>query len=163
MRNLIGLLEFHIAHSEILLTACADQLLYNLSLIKLCSACAIKNTSDAYSLLAKYTLSDPIGEPRRFINYQLWTSYKIFLNLKYLFHFFGWLHFFIRDRGVTVCYYHVTYAFQSKSAIYHYLNVKELLARNTCDIWILSVSNFMEIYPFRQNSITSSLCYVTCF
>ena len=57
MRNLIGLLEFHIAHSEILLTACADQLLYNLSLIKLCSACAKQNTSvnasDACSLLAK--------------------------------------------------------------------------------------------------------------
>ena len=58
MRNLIGLLEFHIAHSEILLTACADQLLYNLSLIKLCSAnakqnAAVKTASDACSLLAK--------------------------------------------------------------------------------------------------------------
>ena len=38
--KLIGLLEFHIALSEILLIACADQLLYNLSLIKLCSAYA---------------------------------------------------------------------------------------------------------------------------
>ena len=35
------------------LAGCAGQLLYNLSLIKLCSACAIKNTSDACSLLAK--------------------------------------------------------------------------------------------------------------
>ena len=34
-----------------------------------------------------------------------WASYKIFLNLKYLFRFFGWLHFFIRDWRVTVCYY----------------------------------------------------------
>ena len=34
--------------------------------------------------------------PPEFIDYQLWTSYKIFLNMKYLFHFFGWLHFFIR-------------------------------------------------------------------
>ena len=50
---MIGLLEFHIAHSKILLTAGADQLLYNLSLVKLCSACAIKNASDASSLLAK--------------------------------------------------------------------------------------------------------------
>ena len=52
MSNLIGLLEFHIAHSEILLTAGADQL-YNLSLFKLCLACEIKNTSDACSSLAK--------------------------------------------------------------------------------------------------------------
>ena len=63
MRNLIGLSEFNITHSEILLTACADQLLYNLSLIKLCLACAIKDTSDACSLLAKQTLFDLIGEP----------------------------------------------------------------------------------------------------
>ena len=49
--------EFHIALSEILLTDCADQLLYNLSLIKLCSACAKQNTSVnasyACSVLAK--------------------------------------------------------------------------------------------------------------
>ena len=56
--NLVGLLEFHIALSEILLTACLDQLLYNLSLIKLCSVCAkqnaaVKIASDACSLLAK--------------------------------------------------------------------------------------------------------------
>ena len=57
--NLIGFLEFHIAHSEILLTACTDdQLLYNLSLFKLCSACvkqniAVKTSIDACSLLAK--------------------------------------------------------------------------------------------------------------
>ena len=49
--------ELCISLSEILLTAGADQLLYNLSLIKLCSACAKQNTpvnaSDACSLLAK--------------------------------------------------------------------------------------------------------------
>ena len=38
--NLIDLLDFHIALPELLLTACADQLLSNLSLIKLCSASA---------------------------------------------------------------------------------------------------------------------------
>ena len=38
------------------LTAWADQLLYNLSLIKLCSACAIKNRSDACSLSANYLI-----------------------------------------------------------------------------------------------------------
>ena len=141
--NLIGLLKFHIAQSQILLTACADQLLYNLSLIKLC--CPIKNTGDACTLLAKWTLFNLIREPWGFINYQLWTRCKIFLNLKYLFQFFGWMHFFIRYWRVTVCYYHVTYAFQRKSAIYRYLNIKELLARNRRDIWILSVSIFMKI------------------
>ena len=58
VRNLIGLLEFHIALSEMLLTATADQLLYNSSFIKLCLACAkqnaaVKTASDACSLLAK--------------------------------------------------------------------------------------------------------------
>ena len=57
MSNLIGFLEFHKAFSEILLTACVDQLIYNLSLIKLCLACAKQNAavnaSDARTLLAK--------------------------------------------------------------------------------------------------------------
>ena len=35
----------HAAHSKILLTACDDQLLYNLSLIKLCLACVKQNTA----------------------------------------------------------------------------------------------------------------------
>ena len=51
--NLIGLFEFHITYSKVFLTAFADQLLYNLSLIELCSAYAIKKTSDACLLLAK--------------------------------------------------------------------------------------------------------------
>ena len=55
---MIGFVEFHIAHWEILLTACADQLLHNLSLIKLCLTCvkqnaAVKTGIDACSLLAK--------------------------------------------------------------------------------------------------------------
>ena len=33
-----------------------------------------------------------------------------------------------------VCYYHVTYAFQSESTLYSCLNVKELLARNRREI-----------------------------
>ena len=57
MRSLIGLLEFHIALSEILLTSSTDQLLYNLSLIELFSACRKQNTvvnaSDVSSLLSK--------------------------------------------------------------------------------------------------------------
>ena len=42
---------------------------------------------------------------------------------------------------LTVCSYHVTYAFQSKSPLYSSLNVKELLARNRRDIWNLSDCN----------------------
>ena len=54
VHRLVNLLEFYIAHSEILLTAWADQL----SLNKLCSACAkqnvaVKTARDTYSLLAK--------------------------------------------------------------------------------------------------------------
>ena len=37
----------------------------------------------------------------------------------------------------TICYYHVTYAFQSESTLYSCLNVKEHLAQNRRDIWSL--------------------------
>ena len=83
--------------------------------------------------------------PPELINYQIWTSYKIFLNLKYFFHLFGWLHFFIRvlKSNCMLLSYHVR--FQNKSTLYSCLNVKELLAWNRCDIWILTLSNFLEI------------------
>ena len=42
---------------------------------------------------------------------------------------------------LTVCYYHVTHTFQSESTLYSCLNVKEFLARNRHDIWILSDNN----------------------
>ena len=42
---------------------------------------------------------------------------------------------------MPVCYYHVTYAFQSEFKLYSWLNVRELLARNRRDIWSLSGSN----------------------
>ena len=42
--------------------------------------------------------------------------------------------------------YHVTYAFQSYSALYSCLNVKDLLARNRCDIWSLSDSNGIQTH-----------------
>ena len=35
---------------------------------------------------------------------------------------------------LTVCYYHVTYAFQSESTAYSCLNVKELFAQNRHDL-----------------------------
>ena len=61
--DLINLHGFDLALSEILLTVCADQLLYNLNLIKLCWVCAKQNTavktaSNACSMLAIQTLSD---------------------------------------------------------------------------------------------------------
>ena len=53
---LIGLLEFHIAHPEILLTACANQ--------SLCAKqnAAVKTASGACSFSAKWTLSDLVGQ-----------------------------------------------------------------------------------------------------
>ena len=42
---------------------------------------------------------------------------------------------------MTVCTYHVTYAYQSESTLYNCLNVKELLARNRRHIWNLSGCN----------------------
>ena len=39
---------------------------------------------------------------------------------------------------LTVCFYHVTYAFQSESTLYLCLNVKEILAPSRRDIWRLS-------------------------
>ena len=42
---------------------------------------------------------------------------------------------------LTVCFYHVTYAFHSESTLYSCLDVKELLTWNRCDIWSLSDCN----------------------
>ena len=41
----------------------------------------------------------------------------------------------------TVCHYNVQFTFQSESALYSWLNVKELLARSRCSIWTLSDCN----------------------
>ena len=42
---------------------------------------------------------------------------------------------------LSVCYYHVTYEFQSESKLYSLSNVKELLARSRRNIWSLSDRN----------------------
>ena len=47
---------------------------------------------------------------------------------------------------LTVCSYHVTYAFQSESTIYSCLNVKELLARSRLEIWNLSDCNWTRTH-----------------
>ena len=45
---------------------------------------------------------------------------------------------------LTVCSYHVTYAFQSESILYYCLNVKELLARSRHEIWSLIECNWTQ-------------------
>ena len=47
---------------------------------------------------------------------------------------------------MTVCSCHVKYAFQSDSTFYSCLNVKELLARNSREIWSLSDCNWTWIH-----------------
>ena len=49
-------------------------------------------------------------------------------------------------KSLTVCSYHVTYAFQSGSTLCSCLNVKELLARNRCKFWNLSDCNGTRIH-----------------
>ena len=47
---------------------------------------------------------------------------------------------------LTVCYYHVTCAFQSESSLYTCLNVRERLARNRHEIWSLSDCNWTRTH-----------------
>ena len=56
-------------------------------------------------------------------------------------------------------FYHVTYAFQSESTLYSCLNVKELPARNSCDIW--SLSGYNEVSPVVSSVVGSSPVAVT--
>ena len=46
--------------------------------------------------------------------------------------------------NLTVCSYHVTYAFQSESTLFSCLNVKELLAQSRREIWSLSDCNWTQ-------------------
>ena len=48
--------------------------------------------------------------------------------------------------SLSVCYCQVTYAFQSVSTLYSFLNVKELLVRNRRDIWSLSNSSRIQTH-----------------
>ena len=66
-----------------------------------------------------------------FINYQLWTNYKTFLSLKLFISLFWLVPLFWKSTEEWL------YSFQSKSTFCSCLNVKELLARNRCDIWFL--------------------------
>ena len=54
--------------------------------------------------------------------------------------------FFEITLNFIVCSYHVTYAFQSESKLYSYLNVKELLAPSRSKIWSLSDCNWTRTH-----------------
>ena len=69
----------------------------------------------------------------RSLHCQLWKILQkscLFFSMYVLFHV------------CTVCTCHVTYAFQSESTLYSYLNVKELRARSRREIWSLSDCNW---------------------
>ena len=88
----IWLVSLNFTHST-LFTACADQLSYSLSLIKWCTACVKQNTAvktaiDAFSLLAKYTFSDLVGEPASSIIINFEQVVEPFLVLNIFFTFF---------------------------------------------------------------------------
>ena len=98
-----------------------------------------------------------------FINQYLWTGYKIFLSFKYLFHFFSyqWLMaLFTRVLlRVTVYYYRVTYAFQSKSALYIFSTYYPKQTQYLKFKWIVTSWK----YSHSNIAQTSSLCYVSDF
>ena len=60
---------------------------------------------------------------------------------------------------LTLCYYHVTYAFQTESTIYSCLNVKEHLVRNRCDIRCWHLLNFRYRACFEQGVPWHSVNY----
>ena len=47
---------------------------------------------------------------------------------------------------MTVCFHHVTYAFQSEATLYGCLNVKEILAQNEHEVWSLIDCNWTQTY-----------------
>ena len=57
----------------------------------------------------------------------------------------------------TIRYCHVTYVFQSESALYSWLNVKELLARNRYDIWRLSNSNGIRTHNHLVDIVQATI------
>ena len=75
---------------------------------------------------------------------------------------------FLVKRHYTVCYCHVTYAFQSESTLFICMNIKELHAQNRLEIWSLSNSNGIRthIHLFRRrifNYLTWLAKWWSCF
>ena len=66
---------------------------------------------------------------------------------------------------MTVCFCHVTYAFQSESILHSCLNVKELLARNRREIWSLSDYNWTRTHNhlIRKRTLPASTTDFTIF
>ena len=63
----------------------------------------------------------------------------------------------IVDRIVlTVCSYHVTYAFQSESTLYSCLNVKELLVRSRHEIQFESSCSHLEMFCIFECLLTQN-------
>ena len=91
-----------------------------------------KGTRICSHLVCERTLTH-LAKPALYIYIYIYIYINLFLN--------DWavLWVLICTLQLTVCSYHVTYAFHdSESTLYSCLNVKELLARNRRDIWNLS-------------------------
>ena len=101
-----------------------------------------------------------------FINYQLWTSYRNFLGLKYSFHFFlisGWLHLFTRalKSNCTLLSCHV-----SISEWIYTLYMSECQGtRCSKQAWYLKFKWIVTSWKYGRLNIaqTSFLCYVASF
>ena len=61
-----------------------------------------------------------------------------------------------KERFMTICSYHVTYALQSESTLYSCLNIKELLARSRREIWSLSDCNWTRTHNHLVHKRTLS-------
>ena len=73
----------------------------------------------------------------------------------------------IHTMHLTVCSYHVTYAFQSESKLYSCLNIKELLATNRCKIWSLSDCNWTQthnhlVHKWTLNHLVELAKWLSC-
>ena len=60
---------------------------------------------------------------------------------------------------MTVCSYHVTYAFQSEFTLYSCLNLKELLAQSRREIWSLS-DCWVFVYELSGSGYESSCSHL---
>ena len=61
---------------------------------------------------------------------------------------------------MNVCSCHVTYAFQSESTLCSCLNVKELLARSSREIWSLSDCNWTRTHNYLVRKIIKASNFV---
>ena len=68
---------------------------------------------------------------------------------------------------MTICSCHVTHAFQSESTLYSYLNVKELYARSTHEIWSLSDCSWTRthnhlVHKWTLNHLAELARWLSC-